>query len=173
MYVDVIRPQRPAVTFLSVFRTVIAMALCVIFAACTPIQLVADHSPDSEKAIMDASASIFALYDRMIDQKLKDGPGTNLPYAAYAEGWGQAESQLRLVVMRESSRPLNAESTRIAESILRLCHKFRESHRSSNDYKLAKLRIDLNHLSRNLSAALAAEKGKLLAKPDEPPADGS
>jgi hypothetical protein len=173
MPVELIRPRSWASTRFTPFRAAAAALLCLLVLACAPVQLVADHSSESEKAITDVSASVFVLYDRMIDQKLKTVPEAPLPYAPYAEDWGRIESQLRLIVMREGARPLNSESTRISESILRMWQKFRKAHRDTNDYKLKKLEIDQGHLARNLAAALAAEKAKTLANPDEPPANGN
>ena len=146
-----------------------ALAVCLLLAACTPFKFVADYSSDAEKRITDASAASIALYDRMNEKKAA-APTAPLPYTDFSEEWGKIETQLRVMVLREQARPLNKDSLRIAESILRLWQKFREAHRASQDYPLAKLRIDLNHLVRNYAAALMAEEGKKLANADGPPA---
>jgi hypothetical protein len=140
----------------------------VSLAACSGVKLVADYDAEAAKAITDTSADVFAFYDRMIEAKAK-AAGKKLPYATFNEDWGKIETRIRVLMVREESRPLNSESQRIARTILGFWQKYRLRHQSSDDYTAALLPIHRDRFQRLFTAALVAERAKRLADPDSDP----
>ena len=143
-------------------------ALSFLSASCSGIKLVADYDAEAAKAITDTSAEVFAFYDRMIEAKAK-APGQKLRYGAFNEDWGKIETRIRVLMVREESRPLNSESQRIARTVLDFWQKYRKSHQSTDDYASALLPIHRDRFQRLFTAALVAEKAKRLADPDSDP----
>jgi hypothetical protein len=139
-----------------------------LLTACAGIKLVADYDAEAAKAITDTSAEVFAFYDRLIEAKAK--AGTNkLPYAGFADDWGKIETHIRVMVVREESRPLNSESQRIARTTLEFWQKYRARHQQTDDYALVLAGIHRDRYQRLFAAALVAEKAKNLAVSDSDP----
>lgn len=149
-------------------RHLLLLALCLGLAACASVKYVADYDAEAAKAITDTSAQAFAFYDRLIEAKAKAGKA-KLPYAPYAEGWARIETQLRVLQVREDARPLNAESQRIAGTLLEFWRKYRARHQASDDYDAALAPIHRDRFQRLFTAALVAEKAKALAAGDTDP----
>lgn len=145
-------------------------------AACAPIRLVSDYDAEAAKAITDTSAEALAFYDRMITDAAGMKKPAKLPYEKYKEGWSAIETKLRVMVIREESRPLNSESERIAQGILKFWETYRDMHlkadnyqRSPNDDPLSLMKLHRDRFQRLFAAALRAEKAKQLANPDLDP----
>jgi hypothetical protein len=150
------------------WKLVLVAALAGLLAACSGIKLVADYDADAAKAITDASSEVFSFYDRMIEAKVKAG-GKKLVYGGFNEDWGKIETRIRVLVVREESRPLNSESQRVARTVLEFWQRYRERHRKTDDYNAALLPIHRDRFQRLFTAALVAEKAKRLADPDSDP----
>lgn len=142
----------------------VALLLSGLLASCSSVKLVADYDAEAGKAITDTSAEVFAFYDRMIEAKAK--AAARLPYAGFAEDWGKIETHIRVLVVREESRPLNSESQRIARTILEFWQKYRARHQQADDYDAKLAAIHRDRFQRLFTAALVAEKAKALGTED-------
>jgi hypothetical protein len=149
-------------------RLFAAIALACVLASCSGIKLVADYDADAAKSITDASAEVFAFYDRLIEAKAR-ARSQKLAYSGFNEDWGKIETRIRVLMVREEARPLNSESQRVAGTILEFWQKYREAHRKNDDYAAALLPIHRDRFQRLFTAALLAEKAKRLADPDSNP----
>lgn len=164
-------------------RLVLLALLFSLLAGCAGVKLVVDYDADAAKTITDTSAEVFTFYDKLIEAKTKalqaaqapkaaGGPqvaqdaAAQLPYAAFAEDWGKIETRIRVLVVREESRPLNSESQRISRTILEFWQKYRARHQQSDDYGTVLAVIHRDRYQRLFTAALVAEKAKSLANDD-------
>jgi hypothetical protein len=143
----------------------ISVLLFGFLASCTGVKLVPDYDAEAAKGITDTSAEVFAFYDRVIEAKVKAGTA-KLPYAAFAEDWGRIETHVRVLIVREESRPLNSESQQIARTILEFWQKYRARHQETGDYDARLAGIHRDRFQRLFTAALVAEKAKALASDD-------
>ena len=147
------------------FRSPVLALLFGLLAACTNVKLVADYDAEAAKAITETSAEVFTFYDKLIEAKAKAG-AAKLPYSSFAEDWGRIETRIRVLIVREESRPLNSESRRIARTILEFWQKHRAGHQKSDDYVLKLAVVHRDRYQRLFTAALLAEKAKSLATAD-------
>ena len=159
----------PSRANLRLLRSALLVLMFWALSGCSNIRLVADYDTEAAKSITDTSAAVFALYDRMIAARIATGRNAKLAYSPYNEDWGKIETQIRVMIVREESRPLNSDSESIAKSILGFWEKYRAQHAALNDYSAALLAIHRDRFQRLFVAALRAEKAKLLAAPDRNP----
>ncbi len=150
----------------ALLRLFISALLMALLTSCTSIKLVADYDAEAAKAITDNSAQVFAFYDKLIQAKAKAGT-SKLSYAAFADDWGKIETNIRVQVVREGSRPLNSESQQISEITLSLWQKYRARQLASDDYSATLLPLHRDRFQRLFTAALVAEKAKGLAVADK------
>lgn len=146
---------------------VLASLSFALLAACS-VKLVADYDADAAKSITDTSADVFAFYDKLIEASAS-AAGAKLAYKPYNEDWGRIETRMRVLLVREESRPMNGESVRITRTTLEFWEKYRAAHKAKDDYQLVLLRIHRDRFQRLFTAGLVAEKAKLLADPDSDP----
>jgi hypothetical protein len=142
-----------------------SVLLTGLLVSCAGVKLVPDYDAEAAKGITDTSAEVFAFYDKLIDAKSKVGTA-KLPYARFAEDWGRIETRVRVLVVREESRPLNSESQRISRTILEFWQKYRAKHQETDDYGAKLAGIHRDRFQRLFTAALVAEKAKQLATED-------
>ena len=147
---------------------IVLALLATLLSACAGVKLVADYDAAAVKSITDTSSQVFAFYDRMIEAKGK-APSQKLRYAAFADDWGKIETGVGVLMVREESRPLNAESQRISGTLLGFWQKYPQKHQATDDYSLALLPIHRDRFQRVFTAALVAERAKRLADPDSDP----
>lgn len=149
-------------------RLLPVLLLSWLLTACSGVRLVPDYDAEAAKSITDTSAEVFAFYDKMIDAKAA-APRDKLAYASAKTDWGRIETRLRVLLVREQSRPLNTESERIAGTILDFWQKYRAQHLQKDDYAAVLLPIHRDRFQRLFTAALVAERAKRLADPDANP----
>ncbi|WP_199139689.1 hypothetical protein [Delftia sp. ASV31] len=149
-------------------RVALSIIFLIMLASCASVRFVPEYDAESAKAITETSAEVFAFYDRLIEAKLKQG-NENLPYAATADDWGKIETKIRVLTVREDSRPLNSESQQITRTILEFWVNYRAKHRDTNDYAAKISRIHRDRFQKLFIAALLAEKAKSLAEVDKNP----
>jgi hypothetical protein len=131
--------------------------LLLILAGCSNVRLVADYDEQAVQDLSETSTLVFTFYDRLLEDKSAIG---KIPYAPYAEAWGEVETRLRVRQLREQSRSTNGESVTIITTTLDMWIKYRDAHRLQDDYPAAKMNIDRDHMARNLGAAMNAEIAK-------------
>lgn len=138
------------------------LLLCALFCTgCGSVRFVADYDQAALDDLAESSAQVFAFYDKLLETRAATGV---VRYAPYAEDWGKVETRLRVGILREQARPKNQESVEILATTLDMWIRFRDSHRSRDDYVPAKIAIDRKHMARNLGAAMNAEEAKKLGK---------
>jgi len=146
------------------------VVFCVLLGACSGIKFVADYDAEAARGTTETSSAVFAFYDRMISARATPPRPTSLAYNGYADEWGKIETQIRVMLVREESRPLNSDSEAIAKTILGFWVKYRDKHLSSDDYNARLLPIHRDRFQRLFAAALRAEKAKQLNAADSNPA---
>lgn len=161
------RPSLERRSMRSVTTLLVALWIWAL-AGCSAIRLVPDYDADSAKGITDTATSVFAFYDRMIEVRAAQ---PKLPYASVKDDWGKVETQIRVMAVREQSRPLNSDSTAIATTIQDFWVKYREAHAKANDYHPRLMAIHRDRFQRLFTAALKAELAKKLAASDTDPAN--
>ena len=149
-------------------KVVVITLFAGLLVSCAGVKFVADYDAEAAKAITETSSDVFAFYDRMIETKAKAG-GNKMAYVGFNEDWGEIETRIRVLVVREESRPLNSESQRSARTILGFGQKYREHHQKTDDYAAALLPIHRDRFQRLFTASLVAERAKRLADPDSDP----
>lgn len=147
--------------------------LAWLLAGCNNVRLVADYDAEAAKGITDTSAAVFSFYDRLISARAAAPKPAKLAYAPFADDWGKVETQIRVMLVREESRPLNSDSEKVVRTILDFWKKYRQEHLDKNDYNAAQLGFHRDRFQRLFAAALKAEKAKLLANPDTDPAQAN
>ncbi len=157
-------------TVLGAWRWLVMGVLGALLAACSGVKFVADYDAEAARGIADTSAAVFAFYDRMISARATPPRPATLAYRDYADDWGKVETQLRVMLVREASRPLNADSEAIAKTILDFWVKYRAAHLNGDDYSARLLAIHRDRFQRLFAAALRAEKAKQLNAADSNPA---
>ena len=63
---------------------------------------------------------------------ITDKAASDRSYSDYSVKYVELESELRSLYVRNLSRPLNEESTKISKSILELWVKYKKNHKSKN-----------------------------------------
>jgi hypothetical protein len=160
--------QRSAAIGMPRWRWIVVF--CALLAACSGVKFVADYDAEAVRGTTDTSSAVFAFYDRMISARATPPRPATLAYSGYADEWGKIETQVRVMLVREESRPLNSDSEAIANTILGFWVKYREKHLSSDDYNARLLPIHRDRFQRLFAAALRAEKAKQLNAADSNPA---
>ncbi len=154
-------------------RTARAMLIALLGAwlvACSGIRLIADYDAEAARGIAETASAVFTFYDRLISARTTQPRPNLLVYRDYADDWGRVETQIRVMLVREASRPLNTDSEAIAKTILDFWVKYRGAHLSSDDYNARLLGIHRDRFQRLFAAALRAERAKQLASADSNPA---
>lgn len=163
--VDCLRPRR---SLLTAWRLALLGCLLALLGACSGVQLVADRDAEAAKAITDTAAEVFTFYDRLLEAHAQS-EAARLPYAAFAADWGRIETRLRVMGVREAARPLNAESQRIAATLLEFWRKYRAAHQKNGDYPAVLAALHRDRFQRLFTAAMVAERAKGLAEADADP----
>jgi hypothetical protein len=78
----------------------------------------------------------------------------------------EIEVDLNSIVMRNKIRPLNSESTKIAETALSFWCKYKDMHKKENTYKNAKIVLHRKRMGRVFSAMFNAEEAKKMNPSD-------
>ncbi len=157
-------------TVFGAWRWLVMGVLSALLAACSGIKFVADYDAEAARGIADTSAAVFAFYDRMISARATPPRPATLSYRDYADDWGRVETSIRVMLVREASRPLNTDSEAIAKTILDFWVKYRAAHLNGDDYNTRLLAIHRDRFQRLFAAALRAEKSKQLNAADSNPA---
>jgi hypothetical protein len=126
------------------------------------VQLVAD--PDA--AACDQAIALGKSIDRFYGDLLETDAASR-KYASYSTRYVELESELRSLVLRNKVRPLNAESTEIAQIILDKWLKYKAQHKAANTYSDGKAKLDRGRFQRLFTSALRAESAKELGAEDD------
>ena len=117
------------------------------------VKFVADYDSKTEDAIFDAAKRVDLFYGKLLET-----PEAARPYEAFAEQYASVEADLNSLVLRNSVRQYNDDSTEIAEKILGFWQKYRGLHRERNTYSTGNAELDRDRF-RRLFAYLARAEG--------------
>jgi hypothetical protein len=150
---QVSRPFRARRLLLMASVTIMAAAV----PACAPVKFVADYNQASLDEAFRLAKQVDLFYLRMIENDAR-------PYAPFSEQYLTIEAELGGFVRRERARPLNSESTRIAQTILDFWRAYKAKHKRDDRYPDA--RFDRRRFERLFDAAVSAEAAKRLGPAD-------
>lgn len=139
----------------------IAVLVLLALATCQ-LKLVADYDAATADAIFETAKRIDAFYAYLLDL-----PSTQRQYTKHAEEYRAIEVELGSLVMRNKVRPLNEESTAVAETTLATWVKYKDAHRQSDTYKDALAKLHRKRMARLLVAMAVAEEAKRIATEPE------
>ena len=136
------------------------LAAALVMGGCQ-IKLVADYDQPTYEEILRLGKKVDQFYGALLER-----PEGQRAYAQFSPQYVEIESDLRSLVTRNQSRPLNKESTKISETILELWQKYKAAHQKNDGYKTALANLDRKRFTRLFNAAASAEIAK-----DTPPDD--
>ena len=131
---------------------------CVLFAvAGCKVKLIDDYSKDAEDGLLAAYAKVERLFDAISEANTPPDPRA---YHRFAQQYADASEAIRVQALRESARPLNAESYGIIAQIDTVFTGYREAHRKANDVAEILIAGHRDAMRRMFGAALKAERVK-------------
>lgn len=141
------------------FRTkiiplIILVVLSQLYFACG-VQLVATYDPIAVNDIIQAYQEVDGFY-----QKLINTTENKREFKTFSTDYDKIETDLRILVLKNSARTLNKESTQIAKNILGLWQKYKQAHKETNSYDSDQLVIHRNRFFENFEAMTIAENAK-------------
>lgn len=140
-----------------VLHWMLLVAACL--AGCSNLQLIASYDEKTYEETIRIGREVDLFYAKLVDV-LPD----KRRYAPYADRYAEIEADIRSLVRRNAARPLNSESSKINNQILKFWTQYRDKHREKDAYSDA--RFDRERFFRLFNAAAAAEEVKRLQKGD-------
>lgn len=135
--------------------TLIILLFVAIFYYGCNINLIATY----DQAAVDDIIQSYQLVDSFY-QKLINTPEDQRDYNKFVNDYEKIESNLRVLVLKNSARALNKESTEIAKNILGLWQKYRKNHKELNNYDNDLIEIHRNRFFEIFEAMTVAENAK-------------
>ncbi len=129
-------------------------SLLFLFASCK-VQLVSNYDAELTNEINTTAKKIDNFYLTM-----KDIPAAKRQYDNFSTSYIDIEVDLNSLVTKNRVRPLNTESTRIAEITLQLWEKYKEEHKKDNALSDGLIKLNKKTLSDMFYAMQVAEEGK-------------
>jgi hypothetical protein len=136
------------------------VAAAIALSGCS-VKFVDDYDAKTYEEIIRLGAEVDKFYGTLLERT--DG---NRKYRDFQEKYVDLESELRSLYIRNKSRPLNSESTKISESILDLWIKYKGRHKEKDTYKTGNAKLDRDRFIRLFISAASAEAAKNL-DPDD------
>lgn len=127
----------------------------ILIASCA-VKLVSDYDTKTADKIIELSKRIDLFY-----LNLKEIQPEERFFQNVAEEYKFVEIELRSLVLMNKIRPLNKESTQIAQQILDFWIEYKEKHKENNTYKNSLLNIHQKRFSRLFIAMAVAEEAKI------------
>ncbi|MCF8242280.1 MAG: hypothetical protein K9J16_12910 [Melioribacteraceae bacterium] len=134
------------------FVHAVAISFAVVLSSCS-VKLIADFDKETMDAILDAYTSVDMFYSALLISN-------NRSYDEFKEDYIKLEGELSRLILRNKIRPLNEESTGIAEIIRDLFIKYRKEHRENDNYKDELLLLHRERFERLFTTMAAAESFK-------------
>ncbi len=129
------------------------------------VKFVSDYDAATYEEILRVGKEVDKFYGDLLE---KDE--AKRAYQKYSGKYVELETELRSLYTRNKSRPLNEESTKISESILKLWLKYKENHEKNDGYKSGVAKLDRKRFVRLFVSAASAEAAKNL-DPDDKDSD--
>lgn len=145
-------------------KVYLLLLVVLIISGCGSVQFVADYNSKTYEEIIRVGKEVDKFYGTILEKNESDRAYSD--YSDYSIKYVEIESELRSLYIRNLSRPLNEESTKISESILDLWVKYKAKHKTKNKYKSGNAKLDRNRFVRLFSSAASAEVAKNLDQDD-------
>lgn len=130
------------------------MSVLLVISGCT-VKFVSDYDEAMYEEVLRVSKEVDRFYGMLLEED-----EANRRYQKYSAKYVEIETELRSFYTRNKSRPLNAESTEIANSTLELWLKYKQNHKKNNGYKSGLAKLDRKRFGRLFMSAATAEAAK-------------
>ena len=137
-------------------------AFLLVFASCK-VQLVSNYNADLSNEINTTAKKVDNFYLTM-----QEIPADKRQFVNFSTTYIEIEVDLNSLVTKNRVRPLNVESTRIAEITLRLWEKYKEEHKKDNTLSNGLIRLNKKTFSDMFYAMQVAEEGKKVSNNPNP-----
>ena len=134
----------------------------LFFASCK-VQLVSNYDAELSNEINATAKKVDNFYLTM-----QEIPATNRQFSNFSPSYIDIEVDLNSLVTKNRVRPLNTESTRIAEITLQLWEKYKEEHKKDNTLSNGLIKLNKKTFSDMFYAMQVAEEGKKVSKSVNP-----
>ena len=138
------------------------LAFLLVFASCK-VQLVSNYDVELSNEINSTAKKVDNFYLTM-----QEIPADKRQFANFSSSYIDIEVDLNSLVTKNRVRPLNAESTRIAEITLKLWEKYKEEHKMDNTLSNGLIRLNKKTFSDMFYAMQVAEEGKKVSNSPNP-----
>lgn len=135
------------------------LGFILLFSSCSAVKFVADYDSTTLDKILDTGKKVDLFYGKLLEMPEKDRA-----YSKFADQYVEIEVDIRDLVTRNSVRPLNSESTKISETILKQWNENRDKHKAKDGYKDGTAQLDRDNLIDLFRYAANAESAKNLKK---------
>jgi hypothetical protein len=123
------------------------------------VQLVAKYDQTAVDDILHTFSAIDNFYINLLN-----APEKQRIFKDYSNSINTIESEISVMVLKNSARPLNTESTKIAKSILESWRNHRSEFQKKNSYPDELITFDRETFFDNFVALLNAEQSKSIAE---------
>ncbi len=135
-----------------------------------PVKFVADYDAATYEEILRVGKEVDKFYGLLLE-----APENGRSYKNYSVKYVELEASIRSLYVRNLSRPLNKESTRIIQIILDQWLVVKEQHQDKNrdTYSTGNAKLDRNRFQRLFVSAVTAEEAKKPGPGDKGPGKDS
>ncbi|MGD1007099.1 MAG: hypothetical protein ABR980_07720 [Ignavibacteriaceae bacterium] len=119
------------------------------------VQLIANYDQTAIDDIIHTYREVDQFYISLLNV-----PPDQRTFQNYSKNYYSIESDIGIMVLKNSARPLNTESSKIAQNILIMWRKHKDEHKKKNSYDDVLLTFDRETFFDNFSAMLIAEQSK-------------
>jgi hypothetical protein len=134
---------------------------CVLCSVSCTVRYVPEYNAVLSDEIIRVAKKVDYFYANL--QNTSDSLRT---FDKSIEHYTEIDVDLNSILMRNKIRPLNSESAKIAENIVSLWTKYKNSHKKNNTYKDAQLVLHRQRMGRMFSAMFDAEEAKKMKPTD-------
>lgn len=147
-------PARGASSVVRLRGLALLAGVLLALTACK-VTLLDAYDKQAEDGLLQAYGKVESLFDAIGDAQPADRA-----YARFAERYAAIVEMIRVQALRESARPLNAESFGIVSIIDTVFTSYRDAHKRDNTVADVLLTRHRDNLKRLFGAALRAERAK-------------
>jgi hypothetical protein len=147
---------------LTMARRLVLLTLLLVTASACSVKFVADYDAATFDEILKTGKLVDRFYGDMLE-----APEAQRKYATYSARYVEVETDIRSLLTRNKTRPLNTESIKINETILNLWMKYKDNHQKNDTYRTSIARLDRGRFLRLFAAAADAEAAKRLDSDDK------
>lgn len=131
---------------------IMSLLLAILLLTSCAVKYVADYDQTTLNKIIDVSKQVDLFYITLLDIE-----STERDFEKFTQSYKEIEVELRSLVMINKIRPLNDDSTRIAEQVLEFWLKYKTKHKEKNRYSNAQLKLHQKRFNRLFTAMAIGE----------------